>query len=262
MKHLGWVIVLALTAVGCSQEQQAGTTEADCSSQVRFQGVKYTSYGYTDRDATRHAVVDKAECHDEGKDAPGSVFPENPKRVAAWRFEGYAPNQVLGVRFDEDRFAVHVADSVPRSESERIFKALAKSTENSPVSGPRDKRVAPERVLDPLTMTLVLGKPRGDRLPARIRTQNQSGQTVLDPGCRVNANYSFGVVPVSKPGARLTGRMETYCMGKRKIPDGFTQTGDQQFSLRGLPPGKYLAVIDFGNARTERLKARFNLRSR
>ena len=124
----------------------------------------------------------------------------------------------------------------------------------------RDKPVAPERVLDPLTMTLVLGKPRGDQLPAKIRIRNRSGQTVIDPGCLIS-NYSFGVVPVSKPGARLDGVVRAYCMGKRRLPDGFSQTQSLvRFSLRGLSPGKYLAVIDFGKARTERLSAEFRLR--
>jgi len=43
-----------------------------------------------------------------------------------WSLAQYAPEEVLAVRFDEDSFAVFVADSVPRQESERIIRELSK----------------------------------------------------------------------------------------------------------------------------------------
>lgn len=119
-----------------------------------------------------------------------------------------------------------------------------------------------ERLLDPLTFTFVLGTPHGDRLPSRIRVENRSGDTFTDPGCRVASNYSFGVVRAAEPGATLTGRVMTRCGGKRDLPDGFSETfRGPAFILRDLPPGDYLAVIDYGNARSERLSEEFTIDS-
>lgn len=98
------------------------SASADCSNQVRLHNRVYTSHGYTDRVATRFALAELAECHDVAGE--GSVFPEDPQYVGAWSFPGYPTDQVLGVRFDEDSFAVYVADGVPRAESERIFREL------------------------------------------------------------------------------------------------------------------------------------------
>ena len=86
----------------------------------------YTSYGYTDRQARRHAAAQAAECDDVGEGAAGSVFPEDPRRVPTWSFRGQPHNRVLGVRFDKDSFAVFIAESVPIAERERIFRDLAK----------------------------------------------------------------------------------------------------------------------------------------
>ncbi len=86
----------------------------------------YSAYGYTDREATTRLVtVDEADCHDVGRNAPGSVFPDDARQVAAWTFDGYASDQVLGVRFAQDSFTVFVADSVPRDQGERILRQLS-----------------------------------------------------------------------------------------------------------------------------------------
>lgn len=62
-----------------------------------------------------------------GEDAAGSVFPDNARQVTAWRFDGYSPERVLGVRFGDDQFAVFVADSVGPEESERIRRELSRT---------------------------------------------------------------------------------------------------------------------------------------
>lgn len=69
-------------------------------------------------------MADRADCDDVGEDAAGSVFPDNPERVTTWSFRGYPTEEVLGVRFDHDAFAVFVADAVPDAERERIFREL------------------------------------------------------------------------------------------------------------------------------------------
>lgn len=121
------VVIISLTlssvASGCSGDGGSQISR-DCSAQVRADGIVYTSYGYTDRKASRHSVADRADCDDVGEDAAGSVFAEHPQQVTTWSFRGYPPEEVVGVRFDQDSFAVFVADSVPDAERERIYREL------------------------------------------------------------------------------------------------------------------------------------------
>lgn len=121
------VAAASLLVVGCAGKAPGGHAAADCSTQVRLDDRVYTSYGYTDREGTKLSVADRAECHDVGPDAEGSLFPEDPEQVTVWSFEGYSPERVVGVRFDSDSYAVFVADSVPRTESDQIFEALRPS---------------------------------------------------------------------------------------------------------------------------------------
>lgn len=120
-------LIVSSIVSGCS-EDRGSPTSGDCSAQVRAGGITYTSDGYTDRKASRHAVADRAECEDVGEDSAGSVFPEHPQQVTTWSLRGYPPHEVVGVRFDHDSFAVFVADSVPDAERERILRELAKPT--------------------------------------------------------------------------------------------------------------------------------------
>jgi len=121
----GVLAVLATTVTACAMDPADSTGgEAECTPQVRLGNVIYTSYGYTDRQPKKFANAGEADCHDVGRDAPGSVFPAAPRQVAVWAFRGYPAEKVLGVRFDENSFAVHVAESVPRAEGNRIFREL------------------------------------------------------------------------------------------------------------------------------------------
>lgn len=124
-------VALTVAGSGCAASS-AGNAESagDCQAQVRLDGVTYTSYGYTDRQAKRFGTADEAECHDTGSDAPGSVFPADPRPVTVWTFAGYSPSEVLGVRFDETSFAVFSADSLPSQEVDRILAQLNPSASN------------------------------------------------------------------------------------------------------------------------------------
>ena len=120
------VAVLAIVASGC-EGCPSSQGEADCQSQVRIDGRVYTSYGFSHSAASEFGVADQAECHDAGCDAPGSVFPANPRQVTVWSFRGYATKDVVGVRFDNaDSFGVFVADDVPQAGSDRIYAELGK----------------------------------------------------------------------------------------------------------------------------------------
>ena len=121
------VVVVAFLLAGCasSTRDPEGSVAYECTSQIRLHGVIYSGYGYTDDEATRLGTADEAVCHDVGRDAPGSVFPDDPHQVAVWTFAGYASDQVLGVRFGQESFAVFIAESVPRRQADRILSELS-----------------------------------------------------------------------------------------------------------------------------------------
>ena len=118
-------MTLSFVVTGCA-ENGGSQTSSDCSAQVRADGIVYTSYGFTESSATKFSSAEAADCEDVGRDAAGSVFSESPPTVTTWRFAGYPPVKVLGVRSgNTDSFAVFVADSVPPEERNRIYKDLA-----------------------------------------------------------------------------------------------------------------------------------------
>lgn len=116
-------LTLSFAVTGCSWDS-GRQTSGECQAQVRDDGIVYTSFGYTERNARKHASAERTDCHDVGKDAAGSVFPEEPQHVTTWSFRGYSPEEVVGVRFDKDTFAVFVADSAPDAARERIYREL------------------------------------------------------------------------------------------------------------------------------------------
>jgi hypothetical protein len=120
------VAALAFLMVGCSTDARDcpdASGESDCTPLIRSEGITYTQYGHTDLAANKHGTADEADCDDEGPDACGSVFPDNPRQVAVWTFPGYPPDRVLGVRF-KDSFDVFIAASVPRGQAERLLRKL------------------------------------------------------------------------------------------------------------------------------------------
>ena len=116
------LFVTCLMSSGCGGDSPVA---ADCQGQIRIGDEVFTSYGYTKSEATRHGVADQAECHDFGHDAAGSVFPDDPQQVPTWTFDGYSPDEVLGVRFGNGGFAVFVVDSLPPEERDRMLEALS-----------------------------------------------------------------------------------------------------------------------------------------
>lgn len=50
--------------------------------------------------------------------------PRRHPSKSLWSFEVYSTDKVVGVRFDSDSYAVFVAESVPRTESDQIFEEL------------------------------------------------------------------------------------------------------------------------------------------
>lgn len=116
-------LVAALAVVGCSTDE---LPVSDCTTQIRVGSTVYSSYGFVEGPAVRHASADRADCEDVGEDARGSVFPEDPQQVRTWRFPGFSPDEVVAVRFDERSFEVFIADSLPAGERDRVGEAVSR----------------------------------------------------------------------------------------------------------------------------------------
>lgn len=113
-----------LLTSGCSPEGQP-VVASDCEAQIRFSGLTYTANESTDRSATEYRTAEKAACRDTQEDSDGSHFPESPQRVATWRFAGFPPSQVLGVRpAGQGSYQVFVADTVDPSQRAKIHLSL------------------------------------------------------------------------------------------------------------------------------------------
>ena len=121
------LLVAALLLSACATEEEAvgePVAASDCTTQIRVGSTVYSSYGATEKQASRYTNADRADCEDVGRDARGSVFPEQPEQVAAWRFPTYPPEKVLAVRADRDTFYVFTADSLPDRERDQILRDL------------------------------------------------------------------------------------------------------------------------------------------
>jgi hypothetical protein len=158
--------LVATVASACDADTRAST--ADCQRQVRLEGHTYTSYGFTDHGGREFGTVEEAACEDVGEEARGSYFPADPNPVAAWSFTGYSIDQVLGVRFDADTFAVFVADDMARDEADRIFRELGESStlprsdaESQAAAGALAEKLVDEAPLPP-------GTRRVERSPAPV----------------------------------------------------------------------------------------------
>ena len=70
------------------------------------------------------ASADISDCDDIGEDARGAVFPSQPDRAMTWSFPGFASSEVVGVAFNDPKFAVFIADSVSSARAEEILAQL------------------------------------------------------------------------------------------------------------------------------------------
>jgi hypothetical protein len=52
---------------------------------------------------------------------------DHPRQVVVWAFPGFAPEEVLGVRIDEETLRVFVLESFPRADVDNIVKELRQS---------------------------------------------------------------------------------------------------------------------------------------
>lgn len=120
-RRCAWISAERVTTA----ERQEGQAAADCGAQIRRGEQVYTGYAYTDRVGVELGKAETAECHDVGEDAEGSVFSADPPQVTIWSVEGYSPDDLVAVRFDDDLFQVFFSESLPAEEVERIAEDLS-----------------------------------------------------------------------------------------------------------------------------------------
>ena len=111
--------VLRLGAlVGCGRDQS--TSSADCAAAIRKDAVTFVEAGFTSRPGINSGHAERAECHDVGRDAPGTVFPPDATNVDVVAFEGHDLGQVLGVR-EGTQTRVFIVEGV---ETEPVMNSL------------------------------------------------------------------------------------------------------------------------------------------
>jgi hypothetical protein len=121
---VGAVAAVLVLGAGCGSGGSP-TTSSDCQAQVRVDGGVFTGYGVTRRKPSAPVgLAEQAECHDVGDDADGSVFGADAPQVEVWSFEGYDPDEVLGVRFGAASWTVFIAETVSPSSTEEITREL------------------------------------------------------------------------------------------------------------------------------------------
>ena len=147
----------------------------------------YTSCGYTEREATKHALAEEGDCDDVGPEPAGSIFPTSPRHVASWTFAGYPAATVLGVRYDKQSFAVFVAHSVGARRREQKVEKLGSERRQEPrPQKPDAPRHAPEDgcCVSPQPFSLiVVGGPSGagkSRLAQTLAVRTASTVAQID----------------------------------------------------------------------------------
>ena len=106
-----------------------GAVAADCSLLIRYAGETYTQRGFTERDGVRLGDADWSECDDLGypdHEPRGAFFPQDPRQVGVWSFEGFDPSEVVGWRASDGPFRVFLAEGLSDSEAEKILAVLSR----------------------------------------------------------------------------------------------------------------------------------------
>ncbi len=54
--------------------------------------------------------------------APTSLTPQ--RAFPVWSFEGYSPDEVVGVRFDKESYTIFIAESLPDGDRDSLLAEL------------------------------------------------------------------------------------------------------------------------------------------
>jgi hypothetical protein len=122
VEPLASVVLFALA--GCSE---AGETDADCAQQVRLDGVVYTGWSATKASAQPLGDAERASCDDTSRNASGAYFPDDADSVKVWSFDGYPPDEVLGVRLNRESYTIFVAETLSDAARDRVVRELRKT---------------------------------------------------------------------------------------------------------------------------------------
>ncbi len=121
-------VLLLWTSTACAEGPTPDTaTSQECTPQIRLNGITYIGAGYTEVRGTRFDTAVEADCDDLGPSPRGPEFTEDSKQVAVWSLPGYSTDDLVVARFNEDSFTIFVADSMPRSEVDRVIGELSPS---------------------------------------------------------------------------------------------------------------------------------------
>ena len=165
-----------------------------------------------------------------------------------------------GERTEDDRDGSGLsAPLVRRGRTDSLLEGFSTETICEPFLRNQSSRV---RGFDPLYMELELRSgsvPVGGKVGSLLHVRNDSGETVVDPACRLSA-WRFGLVPADDPSGEIWQAVVVDCGDEFRMEPGFEDTFDgHDFSAttptgEPLPPGEYLAVLEI-EGRSERLTA-------
>jgi hypothetical protein len=116
--------------VGCGNP--TSQSASDCAAALRLDATTYVERGFTHHPASRSGTAEDSECEDVGADPRGVYFPEDPRTVDVWSFDGQDPLEVLGVRESQGRFQVFIARHVSTADAAEILDALGDSSVADP----------------------------------------------------------------------------------------------------------------------------------
>lgn len=107
-----------------------GASAGDCSLLIRYAGETYNHRGFTEQDGVRLGDADWSECDDLGypdHEPRGAFFPQDPRQVGVWSFEGFDPSEVVGWRVSDEPFRVFLAEGLSDAEAEKILTQLSRA---------------------------------------------------------------------------------------------------------------------------------------
>lgn len=124
------VTTAAFLLVGCGNP--TSQSASDCAAALRLDATTYVERGFTHHPANRSGTAEGSECEDVGADPRGVYFPEDPRTVDVWSFDGQDPVEVLGVRESQGGFQVFIARHMDTAEAAEILHVLEDSSVADP----------------------------------------------------------------------------------------------------------------------------------
>jgi hypothetical protein len=123
MSRMACALLMAMVLSACTPPGGGGSS-ADCAAAVRFEGALYVEGGFSKRAGEALGQGDEASCDDNGRDAQGTYFKDEPPQVSLWSFADFDPEQVVAVRESKRRFRVYFAEGVSQEAKREIESAL------------------------------------------------------------------------------------------------------------------------------------------